>query len=141
MNKIRFKYMVPPYAGEIKVPMPLAPVIFGLSNKQRRLLVSTRIPVTCVPENWMKFADADIRKIRKQCVDLIENIHAGHIAKVRLKFIDDFTDKSWISPEINIYFSKDLNKSDCGILGANDINKLFAKAKFTPTLVELTLPS
>ena len=138
MNRIKFKYMVPPYAGDIKTPMPLAPIIFGSSDAVRRLLVSTRIEVTCVSDGWKKFAGSDIRKVKKTCVDPINGILAESTTQTRLTFIDDFTGKTWTSPELKVYFSKTLDKSDCGVLGFDDILNIFSGARFTPNSAELT---
>ena len=141
MKTIKFKNMVPPHAGDIKIPMPLAPIIFGSSDEVRRLLVSTRIEVTCVPDSWKKFASSDIRKVKKTCVDPIYGIHAKSMTVMRLKFIDDFTGKAWTSPEMKVYFSKDLDKSDCGIFGfVSDSTCLFSGASFSGGVTKLTIP-
>ncbi len=138
MEKIKFKCVVPPYAGDAKVPMPMAPVVFGSSDSVRRMMVSTRIPVTCVPEGWMRFAKTGVRKIATTYVDPVENIIAGHVGKARIEFIDDFTGKTWISPELKVYFSKTLDKTDCGVLGLEALSELFSESSFSKDFVELT---
>ena len=141
MKTIKFKNMVPPHAGDIKIPMPLAPIIFGSSDEVRRLLVSTRIEVTCVPDSWKKFAGADIEKIRKTCVDPINGIHAESTTQMPLTFLDESTGKAWTSPEMKVYFSKDLDKSDCGIFGfVSDSTCLFSGASFSGGVTKLTIP-
>ncbi len=139
MAQYRFKCIIPPYAGESLTPMPLAPILFGSSNELKRLLVSTRIPFTCVPESWKDSTTSKIERIKKIKIDDFMNISASSFAKTKITFLDDSGEKQWISPEIDVYFSRDLNTSDCGIFGSEHIFKLWEEASFSKDFVEYSI--
>lgn len=135
MNKYRFKCTIPPYGQIQPMPMPFAPVLLADLPKKRRLLVSTRIHYTCVPESWKDPGTMEMKKIKKIRIDDLMNISSNLLARTRITFLNDDGEKQWISPEIDVYFSKDLDK-DCGIFGTVDIFNLWEKVTFTKDIVE-----
>ncbi len=103
-----------------KNPMPFVPAKIKNDETLRAFLVSTRIPVTCIPASWAAELGFTTRKIKAFKIDTVCNVEAESVAWLRISFYDESGLNCLGNSEIETFISRDLN-GDYGILGSKEV--------------------
>lgn len=101
------------------IPMPFLPIKIDKDETLRRMLVSSRFPVTCIPASWANELGLTVEKIKPVEIDPIFKIRSKGFVKVKINFYDDAGRNAGESSILRIFLTNDL--SLYGIFGSKDL--------------------